>query len=141
MLAQPGQVGPVQLVLGVDCRLDPVVVCRLDQEADFHLDPVVECRQDQEAVCLPAQAVDSQPAPAVDFRQGQAVDAQQVLVADCRLALAVGAPQAQARILIRGTGLIQTVKKLGVTKSTSWRWGLWADPNPINPYDWRKGKR
>lgn len=20
-------------------------------------------------------------------------------------------------------------------------WGLWADPNPINPYDWRKGKR
>ena len=21
------------------------------------------------------------------------------------------------------------------------RWGLWADPNPINPYDWRKGRR
>ena len=21
------------------------------------------------------------------------------------------------------------------------KWGLWADPNPINPYDWRKGKR
>ena len=20
-------------------------------------------------------------------------------------------------------------------------WGLWADPNPINPYDWRKSKR
>jgi endonuclease YncB( thermonuclease family) len=20
-------------------------------------------------------------------------------------------------------------------------WGLWADPNPINPYDWRKGRR
>ena len=20
-------------------------------------------------------------------------------------------------------------------------WGLWADPNPINPYDWRKNKR
>jgi endonuclease YncB( thermonuclease family) len=20
-------------------------------------------------------------------------------------------------------------------------WGLWADPNPINPYDWRKGIR
>ena len=20
-------------------------------------------------------------------------------------------------------------------------WGLWADPNPINPYEWRKGKR
>ena len=20
-------------------------------------------------------------------------------------------------------------------------WGLWADPKPINPYDWRKGKR
>ena len=20
-------------------------------------------------------------------------------------------------------------------------WGLWADPNPINPYDWRKGNR
>ena len=20
-------------------------------------------------------------------------------------------------------------------------WGLWAEPNPINPYDWRKGKR
>jgi endonuclease YncB( thermonuclease family) len=20
-------------------------------------------------------------------------------------------------------------------------WGLWADPNPINPYDWRKGER
>ena len=20
-------------------------------------------------------------------------------------------------------------------------WGLWADPGPINPYDWRKGKR
>lgn len=20
-------------------------------------------------------------------------------------------------------------------------WGLWADPDPINPYDWRKGKR
>jgi endonuclease YncB( thermonuclease family) len=20
-------------------------------------------------------------------------------------------------------------------------WGLWADPHPINPYDWRKGKR
>ena len=19
--------------------------------------------------------------------------------------------------------------------------GLWAEPNPINPYDWRKGKR
>ena len=21
------------------------------------------------------------------------------------------------------------------------KWGLWADPNPINPYDWRKGER
>ncbi len=21
------------------------------------------------------------------------------------------------------------------------KWGLWADPKPINPYDWRKGKR
>ena len=21
------------------------------------------------------------------------------------------------------------------------KWGLWADPNPINPYDWRKGVR
>ena len=21
------------------------------------------------------------------------------------------------------------------------RWGLWADPSPINPYDWRKGQR
>jgi endonuclease YncB( thermonuclease family) len=21
------------------------------------------------------------------------------------------------------------------------KWGLWADPNPIRPYDWRKGKR
>ena len=21
------------------------------------------------------------------------------------------------------------------------KWGLWADPNPINPYDWRKGTR
>ncbi len=21
------------------------------------------------------------------------------------------------------------------------KWGLWADPNPINPYGWRKGKR
>lgn len=21
------------------------------------------------------------------------------------------------------------------------RWGLWADPDPINPYDWRKGRR
>ena len=21
------------------------------------------------------------------------------------------------------------------------KWGLWADPNPINPYDWRKGRR
>jgi len=21
------------------------------------------------------------------------------------------------------------------------KWGLWADPNPINPYEWRKGKR
>ena len=21
------------------------------------------------------------------------------------------------------------------------KWGLWADPNPINPYDWRKGAR
>jgi endonuclease YncB( thermonuclease family) len=20
-------------------------------------------------------------------------------------------------------------------------WGLWADPDPVNPYDWRKGKR
>jgi len=20
-------------------------------------------------------------------------------------------------------------------------WGLWSDPDPINPYDWRKGKR
>lgn len=20
-------------------------------------------------------------------------------------------------------------------------WGLWADPNPINPYDWRKSKK
>ena len=20
-------------------------------------------------------------------------------------------------------------------------WGLWADPNPINPYEWRKGKQ
>lgn len=20
-------------------------------------------------------------------------------------------------------------------------WGLWADPNPVNPYDWRKSKR
>ena len=20
-------------------------------------------------------------------------------------------------------------------------WGLWADPAPINPYDWRKGQR
>jgi endonuclease YncB( thermonuclease family) len=20
-------------------------------------------------------------------------------------------------------------------------WGLWSEPNPINPYDWRKGKR
>ena len=21
------------------------------------------------------------------------------------------------------------------------KWGLWTDPNPINPYEWRKGKR
>jgi len=21
------------------------------------------------------------------------------------------------------------------------KWGLWADPNPINPYDWRKSKK
>jgi endonuclease YncB( thermonuclease family) len=21
------------------------------------------------------------------------------------------------------------------------KWGLWADPNPINPYDWRQGHR
>jgi endonuclease YncB( thermonuclease family) len=21
------------------------------------------------------------------------------------------------------------------------RWGLWADSNPVNPYDWRKGER
>ncbi len=21
------------------------------------------------------------------------------------------------------------------------KWGLWADPHPINPYDWRKGER
>jgi len=21
------------------------------------------------------------------------------------------------------------------------RWGLWAEPNPISPYEWRKGKR
>ena len=21
------------------------------------------------------------------------------------------------------------------------KWGLWVDPNPISPYDWRKGKR
>jgi endonuclease YncB( thermonuclease family) len=21
------------------------------------------------------------------------------------------------------------------------KWGLWADPNPINPYEWRKGER
>lgn len=21
------------------------------------------------------------------------------------------------------------------------KWGLWADPNPINPYEWRKGQR
>ncbi|MFV8817127.1 thermonuclease family protein [Haliea sp. E17] len=21
------------------------------------------------------------------------------------------------------------------------KWGLWSDPHPINPYDWRKGKR
>jgi endonuclease YncB( thermonuclease family) len=21
------------------------------------------------------------------------------------------------------------------------KWGLWIDPRPINPYDWRKGKR
>ena len=21
------------------------------------------------------------------------------------------------------------------------KWGLWADPSPINPYDWRKGNR
>lgn len=21
------------------------------------------------------------------------------------------------------------------------KWGLWVDPNPINPYDWRKGQR
>ena len=21
------------------------------------------------------------------------------------------------------------------------KWGLWAEPNPINPYEWRKGVR
>jgi endonuclease YncB( thermonuclease family) len=26
-------------------------------------------------------------------------------------------------------------------EARSRKWGLWADPNPINPYDWRKGRR
>ena len=21
------------------------------------------------------------------------------------------------------------------------KWGLWADPNPVNPYEWRKNKK
>lgn len=26
-------------------------------------------------------------------------------------------------------------------EAKSKKWGLWADPNPINPYEWRKGQR
>jgi endonuclease YncB( thermonuclease family) len=26
-------------------------------------------------------------------------------------------------------------------KAKARRWGLWADSNPVNPYDWRKGER
>jgi hypothetical protein len=126
-----------------------VAVYPLDLAAGFLLglvgvylqDPVVDSQLDPEAVCLPDQAVDSQPAPAGDFRLALAVGVQLDRVAVFQRDPVVDAQLALEKILIPGTVRTLIATKLWIIKSTRWKWGLWADPDPINPYDWRRGER